>query len=849
MMQQYLGIKAQYPDALLFYRMGDFYELFLDDAKQAAQALDITLTARSHTVGGPIPMCGVPYHAIDSYLAKLVKLGISVAICEQTGDPATSKGPVERQVVRIVTPGTLTDEALLPSARDQLIVSIFSEQVQADHMRYGLASLDLSSGRFEIFEVIDVDTLSAEVARLNPAELLIATDRDYPRAVMECAGLRHRPIWEFDLPQARATLTAQFNTQDLSGFDCEDKPVAIKAAGCLLAYVQETQKSAIHHIQTLTSLSQEDAVTIDATSRRNLELDTNIAGGHENTLFSVLDNTSTAMGSRLLNRWIRRPIRAIEIRSERLDSIEYLAHQHAYKGLQVHLKQIGDIERILARVGLHSARPRDLSRLKDALTILPGLSKAMTELPTALLQQIGRDSKPHPALCATLTAAIVDNPPVVIRDGGVIAGGFDAALDKLRSIGENAANYLVELERQERKATGLSTLKVGYNRVHGYYIEISRSQSNRAPDRYVRRQTLKHIERFITPELKTFEDNALSARSRALAREKTLYAALLDELLSHITKLQGTFNAIANLDVICNLAERAQTLDLCRPIIASKPGIQIKRGRHLVVEQVLDKPFVANNVTLGDDRKLLIITGPNMGGKSTFMRQTAIITLMAHIGSFVPASSAVIGPVDRLFTRIGSSDDLASGRSTFMVEMTETAIILNNATEKSLVLLDEIGRGTSTFDGLSLAWAAASYIAKHSQAMTLFATHYFELTSLPDTLPATANVHMSAKEYGEDIVFMYSVKPGPASQSYGLQVARIAGVPKQVIDDAQVKLRQLEQNEINTSQADLFSQPSALPVKTSAVEEELMALNLDDVTPRQAMDILYRLKRAAENGS
>ncbi len=844
-MQQYLGIKAQHPEELVFYRMGDFYEMFYTDAVRAAALLDIKLTERGASNGKPIPMCGIPYHAVDEYLSKLVRAGVSVAICEQIGDPAASKGPVERQVVRILTPGTLTDESLLKSNRDNLIVAAYRQ----DDV-FGIASLDLSSGRFEVLEVHDEEALTAEIFRFDPAELILSEEIDYPAETVNRVGVRRRPVWEFDYEQSIISLTSQFKTRDLSGFGCAEKRVAVAAAGCLLAYVRETQRMALPHIQSITTLNREDAVIIDAASRRNLELDINIAGGEENTLFAVLENTSTAMGSRLLNRWINRPIRnRIEL-NDRLDTIEYLVTQYQFETLQNRLNPMGDIERILARIALRSARPRDLERLKDALAILPGLTCLLKDMPTELLKRIDSACQPYPELHATLNKAIIENPPTLIRDGGVIAQGYDAALDELRGISENAAEYLVKLEQQEKQATGLTSLKVGYNRVHGYYIEISRSQSEKAPERYIRRQTLKNAERFITPELKEFEDKALSSKSRALAREKHLFEMLIEQLVEHLSPLQNTASAIAVLDVICNLAERSLSLSLCRPVLTNDPGINIEAGRHLVVEAVLEKPFVANNLNLDNDRRLLIITGPNMGGKSTFMRQTALITLMAHIGSYVPAQAASIGPIDRIFTRIGSSDDLASGRSTFMVEMTETAMILNNATKHSLVLLDEIGRGTSTFDGLSLAWATAAHIAESSQAMTLFATHYFELTALQDSLPATANVHMAAKEYGDEIIFMYSVNEGPASQSYGLQVARLAGVPKSVIENAQTKLRQLEENEIRSSphQSDLFLTTEIVqPVKTtSVVAEKLRKIEIDDLTPRDALDLLYRLKNEAE---
>lgn len=851
MMRQYLAIKARHPDELLFYRMGDFYELFYEDARRAADLLDITLTSRGSSAGQPIPMCGVPYHSVDSYLARLVKQGVSVAICEQIGDPNESRGPVERKVVRVVTPGTLTEEALLEARRDNLIASVNKQDGT-----WGLACLDLASGRFEVEEFSGEDALTSEIHRLNPAELILVDEEVYPDSAENRVGVRRLSPWEFDFDNAVTLLTRQFKTRDLRGFGCEDQRIAIGAAGALLAYVQETQRAALPHIQGLTSLKWDDAIIIDAASRRNLELDTNLSGGTDNTLLQVMDKTVTPMGSRLLNRWINRPARSHDLLNARLDAVDYLREDDRFESLRTHLAQIGDIERILARVALKSARPRDLARLRDSMLVIPDLKSALESFEPSLIRESNENIKPFTEITDRLSRAIIDNPPVVVRDGGVIARGYDDELDELRSISENAADYLVRLETEEREATGLSTLKVGYNRVHGYYIEISRAQSDGAPAHYVRRQTLKNAERFITPDLKTFEDKALSSKSRALAREKALYDELLDYLVEELHGLQRTAASLAELDVLCNLAERAIALSLSRPHLDDDVGIHISGGRHLVVERMLDDPFVPNDLELGNDRRLLVITGPNMGGKSTYMRQTALIVLLAHIGSFVPASSATIGPVDRIFTRIGSSDDLASGRSTFMVEMTETAMILNNATDKSLVLLDEIGRGTSTFDGLSLAWACASYIAENIRPLTLFATHYFELTSLADTLPATANVHLSAKEFGDDIIFMYSVSDGPANQSYGLQVARLAGIPRSVIQEAQEKLVQLEENEIRSEvagpeQSDLFvgHKTGAHKHKSKRSETEgdklvkkIKDLEIDNISPKQALELLYELK-------
>jgi DNA mismatch repair protein MutS len=842
MMEQYLRIKSQHPNELLFYRMGDFYEMFFDDAERASSLIDITLTSRGAANGKPIPMCGIPYHAADNYLARLVRHGVSVAICEQIGDPALSKGPVDREVVRVITPGTLTDETLLDAGNENLIISI-----EEHGTTFGIASLELASGRFEILEVDGGEALDQEVARLSPQEIILREDGSYPAIAANHVGVRHFPPWDFDPETTRQTLLSHFKVKDLNGFDCESMTTAIAAAGCLLAYIIDTQRTGLPHILGLRVLSDGDAVLIDPASRRNLELTVNLGGGTDNTLARTLDHTATAMGGRLLARWLNRPIRDRAQLVWRQSVVEYLFHGHHFEALAELLRQIADLERILGRVALLSARPRDLARLRDGLLLFPGLQERLRAYDAGVFAPLASRIQEWPALAEQLVSAIVPEPPAVIRDGGVIERGYDDQLDDLRGISENAAAFLVDLETREREATGLSTLKVGYNRVHGYYIEISRQQSDKAPEAYVRRQTLKNAERFITPELKTFEDSALSSKSRALARERVLYDELLTRIQSDLAALQTSVSAVAELDVLSNFAERAFALSYCRPQLVEEPGLRIKDGRHPVVEQIQQSEFVPNSLLLDTDQRLLIITGPNMGGKSTYMRQTALITLLAHVGSFVPATEAVIGPVDRIFTRIGSSDDLASGRSTFMVEMSETALILNNATPSSLVLLDEIGRGTSTFDGLSLAWACASHIAGSVHAMTLFATHYFEMTALAETLPATRNVHLTAEEYQDNIVFMYAVKDGPASQSYGLQVAKLAGVPQTVIDQAARKLDLLEQQSAAQvpHQRDLFAaSPSAqAPPKEDVLRQQLSQLNVDEMTPREALLALYELRQ------
>ena len=850
MMQQFLRIKAEHPDQLVFYRMGDFYELFFEDAERASRLLDLTLTARGKSNGKPIPMAGVPYHAAEGYLAKLVKLGESIAICEQIGDPATSKGPVERQVVRVVTPGTVSDEALLDERSDNLIVAL-SHQGE----RYGLASLDVSSGRFLLRELSDSTAVEAEIARLRPVELLLpdSLDGTLSQLLGKLPGRRLLPAWEFDSDSATALLCQQYGTRDLTAFGCDHLPLGIAAAGALLGYVQQTQRGELPHIQPIVAESAEDFVALDAATRRNLELDINLSGSQLNTLFSVLDTTQTTMASRLLRRWLNQPLRNIDALQQRQQAIGELLEQFRYEQLHRLLKPVCDLERILARLALRSARPRDLTRLGQSLAVLPELTPHWCELSSARLLELAADLVEQPQLVALLQSAITDNPPVTTREGGVIADGYDSQLDELRQLNSNAGDYLLAMEQRERERTGISTLKVGYNRVHGYFIELSKGSADKAPADYIRRQTLKNGERYITPELKEFEDKALSAKSRALSREKQLYEELLEQLNEHLQPLQRCAAALAELDLLAALAERAATLSLCRPQLSNDSGLNIVGGRHLVVERVSDQPFVANDTLLNDQQRMLIITGPNMGGKSTYMRQTALIVLMAQIGAYVPASSATIGVVDRIFTLIGSSDDLAGGRSTFMVEMTETANILHNASRHSLVLMDEVGRGTSTFDGLSLAWACAHYLAEKIGALTLFATHYFELTALPDQLTGVGNVHLGASEYQDAIVFLHSVKPGPANQSYGLQVAKLAGIPDAVLTLARRELQHLEQTSaavpataldpqhnqqsLLPQQSELFAQPSNPALITLLEQSEP-----DGLTPRQALELIYQLK-------
>ncbi|CNH22762.1 DNA mismatch repair protein MutS [Yersinia massiliensis] len=836
MMQQYLRLKAQHPDILLFYRMGDFYELFYSDAKRASQLLEISLTKRGASAGEPIPMAGVPYHSIENYLAKLVQLGESAAICEQIGDPATSKGPVERKVVRIVTPGTVSDEALLQERQDNLLAAIWQ-----DARGFGYATLDISSGRFRVAEPADMETMAAELQRTNPAELLYPENFEQMSLIEHRHGLRRRPMWEFELETAKQQLNLQFGTRDLIGFGVEQAHQALRAAGCLLQYVKDTQRTSLPHIRGLTMERQQDGIVMDAATRRNLELTLNLSGGTENTLAAILDCSVTAMGSRMLKRWLHMPIRDIKVLNNRQQAIGGL--QELADELQTPLRQVGDLERILARLALRTARPRDLARMRHAFQQLPDIHRLLQPVNVPhvqnLLSQVGQfDELQH-----LLERAIVETPPVLVRDGGVIAPGYNAELDEWRALADGATDYLDRLEIREREKLGLDTLKVGFNGVHGYYIQVSRGQSHLVPIHYVRRQTLKNAERYIIPELKEYEDKVLTSKGKALAIEKGLYEEIFDLLLPHLSELQISANALAELDVLSNLAERAETLNYSCPSLSDKPGIKITGGRHPVVEQVLSEPFIANPLTLSPQRRMLIITGPNMGGKSTYMRQTALIVLLAHMGSYVPADQAIIGPVDRIFTRVGAADDLASGRSTFMVEMTETANILHNATEQSLVLMDEIGRGTSTYDGLSLAWACAENLASRIKAMTLFATHYFELTTLPEKMEGVVNVHLDALEHGETIAFMHSVQDGAASKSYGLAVAALAGVPRDVIKRARQKLKELESLSNHAAASNIDgSQLTLLNEEIPPAVEALESLDPDSLSPRQALEWIYRLK-------
>jgi DNA mismatch repair protein MutS len=869
-MQQYLRIKAQYPDTLLFYRMGDFYELFYDDARRASALLDIALTSRGQSGGEPIPMAGVPVQSVESYLARLLRRGESVAICEQIGDPAKARGPVERQVVRVVTPGTVTEDALLDRRRETLLASLVR-----DGEGFGLAWLELASGRFILMQGDGPAALAAELERLRPAELLLPEDQSGVGDTRADTLLRRRAPWHFDLASSSRLLTDQLGTLGLAGFGVDELPLAIRAAGALLQYVRDTQKSALPHIRSLQVEERSEALALDAATRRNLELDASLTGREEATLFAVLDSSATAMGSRTLRRWLNRPLRSTQVLRERYHAVGTLAGSRRFESLLEPLRGVGDLERVLARVALRSARPRDLVQLRAALGRLPALRSAIAALDSPLCARLLAETSEHAPTHSLLQRAIAPEPPHNLRDGDVIAAGYDAELDELKAIAGNTDGFLLELERRERERTGIPSLKLGFNRVQGFFIEVARSQAERVPQHYLRRQTVKSAERFITPELKAFEDKVLGARERALARERELYEALLSLLIETLGPLQATAAALAQVDALAALAERAASLNWTEPELVSEPRIYIEGGRHPVVERFIEAAFVANDLELRDDRRMLIVTGPNMGGKSTYMRQIALIAVLAHMGSFVPAARAQLGPLDRIFTRIGAADDLAGGHSTFMVEMTETANILHNASSQSLILMDEIGRGTSTFDGLSLAWAVAHHIATQIRAFTLFATHYFELTALAAEVGDCANVHLDATEHGDSLVFLHAVKNGPANRSYGLTVAQLAGVPRAVIARARNFMAALEatsaqsrMESVRAPQAELplfvaVAQPAATSPTVSApvaalesdttadpaadaqmrrLAARLTAANPDELSPRAALELIYELR-------
>ena len=876
MMQQYLGIKANYPNTIVFYRMGDFYEVFFDDAKKCSNLLDITLTARGKQGDNPVPMAGVPFHSAEQYIAKLVKFGEAVAICEQIGDPATSKGPVERKVVRVLTPGTLTDESFLDERQENALVAINystgNSLSDSNAGEWALSLLELSTGRFQGQRLKNTSALISELERLQPAEILIderilddLPETPHDESILSLKThfksqdrqkIGHQqsvPQWYFNLDVATELLKSQFGISELTAFGLEEEPTVIQTAGALLQYAKDMHYEQIPHVKHFSLIQDQDLLLIDASSRRNLEIEFNLSGGREHTLIDLMDQCKNAMGSRLIRRWLHGPIRSKERIQQRLDAVEELKNSIDLDSLQRIIRKCGDVERILTRIALQSVRPNDLVRLRLTLQSLPELQSIQSNFHSDKLRLLAEKTQPRKNIQVLLESAILDEPPATIREGGFIRQGYDEEFDQLKKLSINSSEFLLELEQREKERTSIPTLRVNYNRVHGFYIEVSKGQTDKVPEEYIRRQTLKNAERYITNELKEYEDKVLSAREKSLAREKWLYQQLIDTLQPEILNLQSMAHAIATLDVLCNFAERASTLNLCSPNLVDENIIDIQGGRHPVVENNLQQPFIANNLALSTKRKMLIITGPNMGGKSTYMRQNVLISLLAHTGSYVPADSATLGPIDRIFTRIGASDDLAGGRSTFMVEMTEMAQILRNATEHSLVLVDEIGRGTSTYDGLSLAWACAHDLAKNIQSYTLFATHYFEITQISRELKNVNNVHLSATEHNNDIVFLYSIQDGAANQSYGIQVAKLAGLPEKVLVDAREKLDILETSsqqadnpnaQLNQT-VDMFSSSnssiSQLDEKQIALLEQIESIQADSLTPREALDTIYNL--------
>ncbi len=889
MMQQYLSLKADYPETIMFYRMGDFYEVFFEDAEKTSDLLDITLTARGKHGDNPIPMAGVPHHSAEQYIAKLVKHGESVAICEQIGDPATSKGPVERKVVRVLTPGTVTDESFLDDRQDNALAAIFYHNTQntvskksllslnqTDTIEWGLALLDLSTGRFQGQSLDSTSALINELERLRPAEILLderilddLPEEPHDEAILalkthfkardkSTSGHQQSvPEWYFNLDVATESLNKQFGTSDLMAFGLHEQTSVIQAAGAVLQYAKDMHYENIPHVKHFALIQNQDLLLIDAASRRNLEIEYNLSGGREHTLISLMDRCKNSMGSRLLRRWLHGPIRQKNILNQRLTAVGEITQSSSVDDIQRILRQCGDVERILTRIGLGSVRPNDFVRLRLTLQSLPELQALQSSFQSELMQQLSHQTSPLTDVQHLLESAILEEPAATIREGGVINEGFDTEFDELKQMSVNTSSFLLELEEREKESTGIPTLKVNYNRVHGFYIEVSKGQSEKVPEHYIRRQTLKNAERYITTELKEYEDKILSAREKSLSREKWLYQQLIEQLQPKLLILQKLAHALATLDVLVNFAERAVSLNLCEPKLVDSPCIDIRGGRHLVVEQNLEQPFIANDLVLDIDKKMLVITGPNMGGKSTYMRQNALIALLAHTGSYVPAESVTLGPIDRIFTRIGASDDLAGGRSTFMVEMTEMAQILRNATQNSLVLVDEIGRGTSTYDGLSLAWSCARNLAENIQSYSLFATHYFEITQLVHELSNVENVHLSATEHQNDIVFLYAIQEGAANQSYGIQVAKLAGLPEEVLNEARDKLKMLElysQNNKTDSNAatnapthtvDMFATPQFNENQQTLIES-LEQLDADRLTPRDALDVIYELADMAK---
>ncbi len=840
MMKQYLEIKEEYPDKILFYQMGDFYEMFYEDAEEASKILDITLTSRNQSGGSEIPMAGVPIHSAEQYLERLINLNLSVAICDQVGDPATSKGPVERKVVRVITPGTLIEDTLLDDRKENITASIF-----ALDNSYGIATLEISSGRFVGYEVASQELLLNSIRQINAAEMIVS-DNQY--LFEDEAAQKQVPSWYFDSLRAEKVLCDLFETKFLDAFDCSEFPVATRAAGALILYVQDLHGHQLPHITGIKFKQQSSFLTMDEITRKNLEIEVGHDETSQNSLVHIFDDCKTVMGTRMLRRWFNAPIRDHAELVSRHDAIDWLLECPDLEKIRTLLKSVADIERILARVSMKTARPRDLLGLRNSLETLPEIKQLIDHSTVGFIQNLQGQLASHPEVLDLLKSSIKDNPANIIRDGGVLRDDYDQELGDLRRMQKESGEHLLLMEAQERQTTGITALRLRYNRVHGYYIEVPRSREGCVPEHYVRRQTIKNAERFVTEELKEFEERILGAKGKALIREKHLYEQILEDLKPYIKTIMQCARALACLDLLGNFAVKAQTLNLCRPKLVDQSLIEIVDGRHPVVEQnLIRKDFISNSTLLDENTRMQLITGPNMGGKSTYMRQAAIIALLAHTGCFVPAQSVRIGLIDRIFTRIGAADDLASGRSTFMVEMTEMASILRNASQNSLVIVDEIGRGTSTYDGLALAWACAIELAMKIKSLTLFSTHYFELTALEKKLPCLVNVHLDVVEHGDNIVFMYKVKLGSASKSYGLQVARLAGIPEHVIKASNSKLQSMENipiDENNNSRSTTKTTPNI--ITPSAEEKEVLrikSLDIDNLTPLEALNIIYEMRK------
>ncbi len=846
MMQQYLRIKADYPDLLLFYRMGDFYELFYEDAEVAAELLGITLTSRTPSSSNPIKMAGVPFHSINQYIRKLLEHSLSVAICEQVGDPKTAKGPLERKVTRVITPGTLIDEDLLDEHTENLLCAIANID-----QTWTLATLDVASGRFTTRELSSVTAVQSEIARIKPAETLLSDLADFA-AQFQAKQVREVPHWYFDLDRSIALLQKQFNVRDVTAFECEQHPQATATAGALLQYAIDMWGRELTHIHRLKIEHSSEFLQIDAHSWRNLEIETTLLGDTKNSLLNLFDRCHTTMGSRQLRRWFRYPVRDHDEVRRRHRIIEHVLENTDIESISTTLRNIGDMERIASRIAAQTVKPLDLVRLKGALRQIPTLVQLLNPENHTDLQQLCNRLDAIPELSNLLEQAILNEPAALLRDGGVIKKGYDPQLDEWMSLKDDSGQALIELESREKKRTGIRNLKIEYNRVHGYYIEVSRLQTDRIPQNYTRRQTLKHTERYITEELQQFESRILNAKEQTLAREKELYEQLITHLQQFIERIQQTAQALAEIDVLVNFAVLSRVLNLHRPELTTKSGITIENGRHVLIESVLQKPFIPNSIELDQYNRLLLITGPNMGGKSTYMRQTALIVMLSHTGCYVPANAAIIGPIDRIFTRIGASDDLVGGHSTFMVEMTEMATILHSATEASLVLVDEIGRGTSTYDGLALSWACAVSLLNDVRAMTMFSTHYFEITALVNEYSGVRNVHLDAVQHKGEIVFMYDVKIGATNQSYGIQVAKLAGIPEKVIGRAKARLEKLSNampdyeniDAQGTCQTSIFKVPT-LP--NAPALNRLKEIQPDSLSPREALQVLYELKELQDD--